>query len=159
MNKKGVFEVEGESLIWLFRISLLLIVIVFLYVIVNAFIKIRVDTSSLEQKIIMDKVLTQPGCLNFYDVRWQPYSVDISKFNSNSLEQCVFSSDIGIRLKLDYNDKNVLADYNDRMLGYLGFCGKTSDFHCKKDNLIVKVKDNDEIHDGILSYEVISKNE
>ncbi len=159
MSKKGVFEVEGESLIWLFRISILLIVVVFLYVIVNAFIKIRVDTSALEQKIIIDKVLTQPGCLNFYDVRWQSYSVDISKFNSNSLEQCIVSKNIGIRLKLSYNDKNMQADYNDRMLGYLGFCSKTSDFHCKKDNLIVKVKDNDIIYDGILSYEVILKNE
>lgn len=159
MNKRGVFEVEGESLIWLFRISILLIVVVFLYVIVNAFIKIRVDTSALEQKIILDKVLTQPGCLNFYDVRWQPYSIDISKFNSNSLEQCIISKNIGIRLKLNYNDKNAQADYNDRMLGYLGFCSKSSDFYCKKDSLIVKVKDNDIIYDGILGYEVILKNE
>lgn len=162
MNKKASFELAGEMVVWFFRIFMLAIVVVTLAIIVNAYVKTKIDTTSLEHKIIIDKVMLQPGCVNAYMDkvdRWMVYSVDIRNFNEASLKKCIVDENIGLRLRLSYNEKNVEARYNDRQLGYLSFCGKSRSFRCSQGRLIVKVFDDNKLYDGLLDYEVVTGNE
>ena len=160
MNKKGSFELAGEMVIWLFRIFALLIVVVVLAIMVNAYVKTRVDTSSIEHRIILDKVLMQQGCINFdNEVKQVEYGIDSSRFSSENLLDCLSSSNAGLRLALVYNNKTSEIRYNERMLGYISFCNKNDNFRCSKGRIIVKVLDNGMLYDGLLDYEVITKNE
>ncbi len=158
MNRQGSFHLAGEQLIWLFRILMIIIVVVYLAVVVAAYVNKKIDTSRLEQKIIIDKVMMQPGCLNYFDVRWQPYSIDVKKFNSDSLDNCLEASNIGLRMELEYGEKKLEARYNEKILGLLAGCGKQK-FSCYRDGILVRVFDNAKQYNGVVRYEVIIKNE
>ena len=157
MNKKGSFELAGEMVIWLFRISILLIVLVIFAIIVGIYVSAEIDTYRLEHKIIVDRLLIGQGCLNFNEEgRWQAYGIDAANFNSDSLDDCINVENAGVRINLDYNDKKITAEYNKAILDYLEFCKEQSRFRCSHGRQLVRVKD-DKMYNGLVEYWVITK--
>jgi len=159
MNKRASFLISGEMLVWLFRMGILILVLVIFAVMVGIFVNKEVDTSVVEHKVIIDKIFLQQGCINYYDgIKWRTYSIDIKKFNIENLDKCYQSKDLGLDLGLEYNNINLGVKYNDRILGYTNLC-EGRQYSCSRGKFLVKVLDNGREYDGIISYEVITRNE
>lgn len=157
MSKKAVFELSGEMVIWMFRIFALIIVLVYIAGFVSIYTNIKIDTSRLEHKIAIDKLLMQEGCLNYNRERWQPYSIDVSRFNKEVIENCLLSENLGMKLTLNYNEKILQSSYNERMTEYLSNFCNNKDFRCSKNSVNVRVLDNEIEYDGKLTYDIITK--
>ncbi len=160
MSKKASFHLAGESVKWFFNILAFIIVLVVFAMIVGAFVNTKIDVSSIEHRVILNKIIMQQGCINFYDGnRWQDYSVDAAKFNAGSLEECLNSGRLGVRLKLLYDNKENMIVYNERMVGYASFCKDGTGFRCSNGRIAVRVYEGTKRYNGYIDYEVVTKHE
>jgi len=92
-----------------------MVVIVFVLLLISGtiFLVLSLDLSretriaKAEASILMKKMLYSSNCFAYEDVRVNPLTIDINKFNNKTAESCVDISKFSAQLILNYDDKTV----------------------------------------------------
>lgn len=153
-NKKGGF-IPSIEIIWIIpRLILVLIVVFAIMLIVNSYVVRDVDTAFFQDSIMLNYLLSSESCL----VDHNDY-VDISKFNVNTIKNCV-GSDVGGRFTLFDVEGNKIGESvevrEDILLKRLKLCniGEHDEFYCDFRKYYVLLK-NEEVQPAFLQVEII----
>lgn len=104
MNKKGDL---ADYIRWIWRIIMLILVSVSLWMIKERAVTKMIDTHGLEFNLLFERVLYSPNGIIYVDAdtnRAYPGIIDISKFNEDSLNR-IFQGGSKFAFRLKLNDK------------------------------------------------------
>ena len=140
LNKKGIFNLTKEYIIWIVRIIVFFVVfgmvVIIIYIPFNTEYKIDgLKHSLLRQHLIYDK-----NCLAYEDDRVYPGIIDIKKYNNANLEKCFNIQEQGVELNLKTNSINTVK-LNEK-LNKFEFCFDKKNFYCSNQSFYVLVQDN-----------------
>jgi len=132
-------ELAKESVLWIFRIFVLTIVLVFIIIIPGSFTNSKIEINELESYLIRNKIILDEECLAYNNYRTNLGIIDKNKFNNLRIKNCL-NTDKGVRINLTYDKSSELILINDDLATKIHFCYDEETFSCirKEYNLILK---------------------
>lgn len=166
MNKKGFFVLAKEipkMIYYAFFIVILAFLIVGIF---SIFVVREVNTSDLENHLIVHKLLVSDNCLAYGSGgRVFPGIIDLDKFNEERLNNCLDASlgkGPGVKLDFYYPNGELFdsIELNGHLVAQYPLCGlKNSKVDCYFTRKYVLYLEEDGFEKGILDLVVISKDE
>ncbi|MBI2670985.1 hypothetical protein HYX18_03345 [Candidatus Woesearchaeota archaeon] len=161
--KKGV--ISAEVLVWLYRLLMLVFVVMFIYLIINAYLTRSIDTNYLEASVLFSRLIYGNNCILYNnEIKDQPGILDLNKITENDLNKCfsIKNRDIGFDVKLLSDDGQVLKDViiNKDFFDLNVACNiKRSRVYCDNFRDYILYYDGTEFLAGVLTFEVVIANE
>jgi len=174
-NKKG--NVTFEFLMWIPRLVFIVIVMFAIMVLIRSYVTVTIDISELQANLFVNRVLYSPTAISYFDKdieRLYPGIIDFDKFklqtNEKFLEKSVYygekNTEIGAKLVLKDLSENaeLTTFYNEGFFkeqkklvdsGLTEGPGGARGYN-KKYN--VRIFKNNDLHEGILTVEVVIPN-
>ena len=166
MNKKGFFVLTKEILKMIYYAFFIVIIAFLIIWIFSIFIVREVNTSDLENHLIVHKLLVSDNCLAYSDgTRVFPGIINLDKFNEERLNNCLYSSfgkGSGVKLDFYYQERELSKsiELNGYLVAQYPLCGlKNSKVNCYSTRKYVLYLGEDGFEKGILDLVVISKDE
>jgi len=166
LDKKGFFVLTKEipkMIYYAFFIVILAFIIIGIF---SIFVVREVNTSDLENHLIVHKLLVSDNCLAYSDgTRVFPGIIDLDKFNEERLNNCLdasFGKGPGVKLDFYYTAGNLVEsiELNDFLISQYPLCGlKNSKVDCYFTRKYVLYLGENGFEKGILDLVVISKDE
>jgi len=158
MNKKA--DVEAEFIVWVFRIFVVGVIVVFIYVATYNYLSSRIDTTEFENSLLASKLLYSPSCLAYESDKPLPGIIDIKKFTKENLRDCYDKKDFGYVLTLkDLNNTkiNSIEVLNEEQKMFFPICKGNQYYDCSTKEKYVLIKENEELKPTFLVVEVIKR--
>lgn len=166
MNKKGFFVLTKEMPKMIYYAFFIVIISFIIIGIFGIFVVREVNTSDLENHLVVHKLLVSDNCLAYSDgTRVFPGIIDLDKFNEERLNNCLdssFGKGSGVKLDFYYMDGNLFdsIELNDPLIAQYPICGlKNSKVNCYFTRKYVLYLGEDGFEKGILDLVVVSKDE
>ena len=165
IGKRGtiedVLDISKESIVWIPRLIILVVVTFAILYIINLYSANVLDTHGVEELILMKRLTYSRECFAYSDEsRTYPGIIDLNKFSNEIAVKCVeiLNNEQKFRARLE-DDKGELVKEisNSEKLDELGLCGiEKKPFRCKSDKGFVLYYDKDELKKGVLNFEIIT---
>lgn len=151
-----ISELPEHQFLWIFAFIIFIFTIIFLKGIIDTHASKNLDVSELEHFLLTQRAVYDKNCLAYEDIRNNPGTVDLEKFNEDRLSKCIDikGQQIGMKFTLTLENETKEADINRDMTNRLVFC-KKGGFRCFNDEEYVLVKEDGEINGGYLNIEII----
>ena len=162
MSKKAQVIMETIEMLW--KLAIVAIVAIYLIIIIFYYLNETIDTDSTQISIVNRQIIYSPQCLAYQDdFKIYPGTIDLSKWNTDSLSNCKTRDDYGIRLTIkDLNSNQIQEQMNLLSLEkqkLLDVCQSVADYKCYKKTTFIQyiaIQDNKLIRaPAILEMEVI----
>ena len=111
--KKGAFILTTETMMWIPRFILLVLVVLSVFFVVSMKVSKDFDIKEIETKLLTLRYLNSENCLAYKDTKVNPGIIDLSKFNDENLDKCLIRENLGTKLILmDINNNIIKEVYN-----------------------------------------------
>ena len=110
--KKGAFILTTETMMWIPRFILIVIVVLSVFFIVSMKVSKEFDIKEIETKLLTLRYLNSENCLAYKDTKVNPGIIDINKFNDENLDECLIRENFGAKLELKEGDKTIKTVFN-----------------------------------------------
>ncbi len=157
MNKKA--SLPTEMLKWLGNITLVMVVVIFIFMVAVSFLNEKFDTRDLEVYTLSRSLLYSENCLALSDeFKVSVGVIDIEKLTPEKLSSCYSKEDFGYTVKLSDIDNNEIAFVNPKFnINYnIPICAGVKFYKCSNNKYYVLYKKDNKILPGILDLEVIT---
>ncbi len=164
MNKKA--QVPGRVALWVYRLLMLSIYIVVIYVMISTYLARSVQTNEIENNVLFSRLLYGGNCITYTDeLKSYPGIIDINKINDVNLNKCLYleGKDIqGFHLKL-FDKAGALikeVEVNKDVFSQNVLCNiKNTKVSCNNNKEYVLYYDGRNFFNGILNVDVVTINE
>ena len=156
--KKGAFILTTETMMWIPRFILLVIVVLSVFFIVSMKVSKEFDIKEIETKLLTLRYLNTENCLAYKDTKVNPGIIDLSKFNDENLDKCLNRENFGAKLILmDINDNIIKEAYNgkDFFLDNEPLCFSDK-YYCKEKIVYVLYYENG-LKNGLLNIKSVMR--
>ena len=164
MNKKG--QVPGRVALWVYRLLMLSIYIVIIYVIISTYLARSVQTNEIENSVLFSRLLYGNSCITYTDEsRNYPGIIDINKIDDVTLNKCLNldGRDIqGFHLKLISDNSTLIKEsiINQDVFSQNVLCNvKNKKVSCNNNKEYILYYDGRNFFRGILDVDVVTINE
>lgn len=101
---KGSFILNTETMMWIPRFILLVLVVLSVFFVVSMKVSKDFDIKEIETKLLTSRYLNSENCLAYKNERVNAGIIDLSKFNDENLDKCLIRENFGVKLELKDND-------------------------------------------------------
>ncbi|MBU1204199.1 MAG: hypothetical protein KKG60_03990 [Nanoarchaeota archaeon] len=146
--KKAQFDLGKEWILWMFRISIVILVLIFLYFMVFFNISKKEDTGQLTLQMVQQKLLYSQECFVYSEENPSPGILDENKLTEENLKACISSQDYGIGiniLKQGAQQEIINLEMNSDILKDKALCRYKKTMDCLKDGSYVLIREKDKI--------------
>lgn len=164
MNKKG--QVPGRVALWVYRLLMLSIYMVVIYVMISTYLARSVQTNEIESVVLFSRILYGSSCITYADEsKNHPGIIDINKINEASLNKCIELDGRAIQgfdIKLLGSNGTIIkeATINKDVYSQNPLCSiKNKKVSCSKNREYVLYYDGKNFLRGILNVDVVTINE
>jgi hypothetical protein len=100
--RKAQFDIGKEWILWTFRIGIVVIALMFLFMIVYVNVSKREDAGTLDHHAIQQKLLYSEECFVFSDEKGtaRPGIFDTAKLQESRLQSCIPDANYGVWINL-----------------------------------------------------------
>ena len=152
--KKGAYFISGETLLWINKILLTVVIMGAVFFVVNSAIAREININEAMADLTIRKLYYSSECFALQDVVVEPGEIDISKFTEERLRNCT-GLKYPIKVELENNEKIIsnIKNYKDAFnLCQIGNKQKQCLF---KSQQYILVSNNGKVSYDILKAEVI----
>ena len=151
MSDSDAFFQSKELIPWVVRAVFLTLVVMIFVSMLNSYFSRDLDVSDLENHILSER-LFYDDCFVLGDT---PGTVDLNKFNSERVNDCMSGGNVGIRLMLKFGNEIREIEINEEKLSLLPFCTDEDNFKCYSKSKYVLV--GDELISGRIDMEMVKR--
>ena len=145
---KGDFNLTKEMILWIVRIIIVSIFMVFIIIEVSSYFNVRANIEETENQVIIYNIL---NCLN------EDGYIDVNNFNQDRINNCLNLNEnkYGLRLRLYHNSNEENFTINDKIIRREPLCNFKDNFACVSKGYYILVKDNN-IYPGNLRIDLVN---
>jgi len=145
LNKKGVFKLSKEMLLWVARIAIVFIVVFIILSLFGSYFFREIDVGEIQHYVLRERLLLSEDCLAYEDEKVYGGIIDINKFDETRLNNCLRyrlpKGGVGIKLNLSYEGGEKELEINEGLSNKMDFCVDEKNFDCSDNNYYVLVYD------------------
>ena len=155
MNKRGDFTVQ-QMVQWIGYMIIFIFFFVITYYIISGAVKKEVDISDATIDIYMVRFLEDGDCLAYQKNGVADRGViDINKFNSVVLNNCLNRDGFSAQLSLNYNGKILDATNNEDEFTLDSRLCFSPRYHCKSKEFYTLVLGSNKLHNATMNMSVV----
>lgn len=154
--KKAQFDLSKAWILWLLRIGIVIIVIIYLYAMVGFNISKKQDVDDLTLQIIQQKLLYSPDCFVYQDDKFHPGIFDMNKLNEEVLQSCLDTKEYGVEINLILDNQEKTIFLNQDITKDKVLCGHEKAIRCMKDSHYILIKEGDKLKPAFMQILIIN---
>ena len=152
--KKGAYFISGETLLWINKILLTIVIMGAVFFVANSAIAREININESIADLTIRKLYYSSECFALQNVVVEPGEIDLSKFTEERLRNCI-GLNYPIKVELENNEKIISNIENYRDAFNLCQVGNKQKQCLFKSQQYILVSNNGKVSYDILKAEVI----
>lgn len=155
MGSEDVFEMSKQMVFLLIVIPIIFFALIIVVALFSRYADEQFSIRDSQQRFLMQRLLYSGDCFAFEDEMVRPGIIDLRKFTSGRMEECIHAEDrlLGMKASLQYGGQEKIAVVNELMTNREFLC--KGEGICSRQKFYVLVRDSDSEQRGYLDVEVI----
>ena len=156
MNKKASYSLSKEWGLWVIRVAIVVVVLVFIYFMVGFNISKQENLEGFSPMILKQRLVYSPDCFVYQNENnSRPGVFDIEKLTQKRLLSCLSEMKEGVRIEITSKDKTSTFEINSDVLSDKSLCQFKKTMSCNRDVAYVLIKDKDKLIPVYMSIRVM----